>query len=74
MPYVNVWIETDDLFNDMTDEEIIGALESRGYSCFKNSATSGDFAIVEHLSVCGLIDEARSEALKIVGSVIGRRL
>lgn len=74
MPYVNVWIETDDLVDDIADEELVEELEGRGYSCFKNQAISGDFAIVEHLSVCGLIAEARAEALKIVGNAIGRRL
>jgi hypothetical protein len=75
MPYVEVWVETDDLIDELDDDDLIEKLQSRGYSCFKDAfADRGEFGIVEHLSVCGLVDEARAEALKIVSKAIGRSL
>lgn len=73
MPYVNVHIDLD----DFDDDDLIEELESRGYTCTKDSdsvAGLEGLEHVEHLITCGLIDVARAEALDLVGKAIGRPL
>ena len=75
MPYVNLWIDNDEVIEETDDDDLIEALKSRGYSCFK-SGSSGDnvFASVEHLLDCGMADAAKQEALMIVSKILGRTL
>lgn len=70
MPYVSVHIDLD----EFDDAELVRELESRGYRASKanDPATLGDLEHVEHLALCGLIADARNEALEIVSKAIGR--
>ena len=70
MPYVSVHIDLD----EFDDDELVEELEIRGYRVSKahEPATLGDLEHVEHLALCGLIDDARNEALELVGKEIGR--
>ena len=75
MPYVNVWIDNDEVIEKTDDNDLIEALKSRGYSCYKDGSSSDNvFASVEHLLDCGMIDAAEQEALRIVGKIIGKML
>ena len=75
MPYVNVWIDEDDLLDELDDDYLISKLKNRGYSCFKSGSSGDDgFLSVEHLLDCGFKKEAREEALLIVGKTLGRSL
>ena len=75
MPYVNVWIDGDDLIDELEDDDLIEKLETRGYVCYKSGGSSGDgYSSVEHLLDCGMADAARAEALMIVSKIIGRTL
>lgn len=75
MPYVNVWIDNDEVIEESDDDDLIEALNSRGYSCYKDgSAGNGEYSSVEHLMDCGMVNEAKAEALLIVGRAIGRSL
>jgi hypothetical protein len=75
MPYVNVWIDNDEVIEASDDDDLIEMLESRGYSCFKYSGGQhGEYSSVEHLMDCGMVNEAKAEALLIVGKAIGRSL
>ena len=70
MPFVSVHID----FDELDDDELVKELEIRGYSVSKahEPATLGDLEHIEHLAICGLIADARNEALKLVGKAIGR--
>jgi len=75
MPYVNVWIDNDEVIEETDDDDLIEALNSRGYSCYKGGSSSDNvFASVEHLLDCGMVDTARAEALTIVSKILGRTL
>lgn len=70
MPYVSVHIDLD----EFDDDELVEELEIRGYRVSKahEPATLGDLEHVKHLASCGLIADARIEALELVGKAIGR--
>ena len=70
MPYVSVHIDLD----EFDEDDLVQKLESRGYRVSKTNDTEalGDLAHVEHLALCGLIADARNEALELVGKAIGR--
>ena len=70
MPYVSVHIDLD----EFDDDDLVRELESRGYRVSKTNGTEalGDLEHVEHLALCGLIADARNEALEIVSKAIGR--
>lgn len=70
MPYVSVHIDLD----EFDDDDLISELESRGYTCSKDSTTDslGDLDHIEHLAICGQLDVARTEALQLVSAAIGR--
>lgn len=70
MPYVSVHIDLD----EFDEDDLVQELESRGYRVSKTNDTEalGDLDHVEHLALCGLISDARNEALELVGKAIGR--
>ena len=70
MPYVSVHIDLD----EFDDDELVKELETRGYSVSKaqEPAALGDLEHIKHLALCGLIADARNEALELVGKAIGR--
>ena len=72
MPYVSVEIDLDELDED----DLVQELESRGYCVSKTNGTKAldDLEHVEHLALCGLIADARNDALKLVGKAIGRQI
>jgi hypothetical protein len=71
MPYVHIHIDLD----EFDDDDLIEELESRGYTCTKDSATGLEgLDRVEHLAVCGQLEIARAEALQLVSTAIGRPL
>ena len=72
MPYVSVHVDMD----DFDDKDLKHELESRGYMVSKDHGLSstGDLDHVGHLAACGLMADAQQEALKIVGSAIGRAI
>jgi hypothetical protein len=71
MPYVHIHIDLD----EFDDDDLISELESRGYTCTKDSATGLEgLERVEHLAVCGQIEIARAEALQLVSKAIGRTI
>jgi hypothetical protein len=75
MPYVNVWVDNDDLLDEIDDDDLVEKLNRRGYACFKNGVANGhEFSSVKHLMDCGMINEAKAEAFLIVGRAIGRSL
>ena len=63
--YTEVEVEVD--LSDFEDQELLDEIESR---CIVESNT---FDFIDHLIVCGQIDEAKIEALKIVEGIIGRQ-
>lgn len=70
MPYVSVQMDLD----EFDEDDLVEELESRGYRVSKanDQATLDDLEHVEHLALCGLISDARNEALELVGKAIGR--
>lgn len=71
MPYVHIHIDLD----EFDDDDLVEELESRGYTCTKDSATGLEgLDRIEHLAICGQSDVAKAEALKLVGDAIGRPL
>ena len=72
----SVYVEID--ADEFDDDELVSELESRGYVVTKDGANSigelGTLAHVEHLAICGLLQDARAEALSLVSKHIGRRL
>ena len=73
MPYITVEAHVD--LDEFDDEDLVEELESRGYVCSKNAIEGlPDVAYIEHLATCGLVAEARREALDLVSKTIGRRL
>lgn len=73
MPYVSVSVDLEDF--DTSD--LIDELEARGYKAHKaetGAMPAEDLDYVQHLALCGLIPEARQEALKVVSTVIGRAI
>lgn len=69
MPYVHIHID----FDEFEDEDLIEHLESRGYTCTKDSVTGMEgLGRIEHLAVCGQTEAARAEALALVSAEIGR--
>jgi hypothetical protein len=71
MPYV--FVEMSELdSSDMVDE-----LEKRGYQVSKGPTVKFELEgldRIEHLASCGLIHDAKTEALALVGDAIRRRL
>ena len=70
-----IYVDVD--LDDFDAEELIDELESRGYSVTKDAIsidTLGSFSHVQHLADCGLIQDARTEAIGLIESAIGRRL
>ena len=70
MPSVSVDIDLD----EFDEDDLVQELESRGYRVSKTNGTEalGDLERVKHLALCGLIADARNEALELVGKAIGR--
>ena len=70
MPFVSVHID----FDEFGEDELVEELEIRGYSVSKaqEPATLGDLEHIKQLALCGLIADARNEALELVGKAIGR--
>lgn len=70
MPYVSVHMDLD----EFDEDELVEELESRGYRVSKTNGTEAldDLEHVERLALCGLIADARNEALELVGKAIGR--
>jgi len=59
-------VEVEISLDDFTDDELLDEMEERGLE------ETGTFDSIEHLIVCGQIEEAKSEALLIVEKIIGR--
>jgi hypothetical protein len=71
MPYVSVHID----FDDFDEDDLVEELESRGYTCTKNAPAGLDgLDRVEHLAICGQLEIARAEALRLVSQAIGRTI
>lgn len=71
MPYVHIHIDLD----EFDDDDLISELESRGYTCSKDSVTGVEgLERIEHLAVCGQLEIARAEALQLVSTAIGRSI
>jgi len=62
--YTEVDVEID--LDDFTDDELLEEIASRGLD------EQGTFDVVEHLIVCGQIEQAKTEALLIIEKIIGR--
>jgi len=62
--YTEVDVDID--LSDFDDQELLDELESR------NLSENSKFDFVDHLIVCGQLDEAKAEALRIVEEIIGR--
>jgi hypothetical protein len=76
MPWVSVHID-DDCLEEFDEDDLKAELERRGFSVAKRGEPIEgltELEHVEHLVVCGLRDEARREALVLVGRAIGRPL
>ena len=59
MPYVHVEIDLD----DFDDDDLIEELESRGYTCSKDSVTGVEgLERIEHLAICGQTEIARADS------------
>lgn len=75
MPYVSVWVDESDVADEMDDDDLIAIIEKRGYSVLRSlSRNLEGINRIEHLCDCGMLDEAKKEALVLVGDEIGRRL
>lgn len=75
MAYIH--IDTGDILGECEDDELKAELESRGYVVIGNGHSLSEMDGLErirHLSLCGLKDAARTEALQLVGQAIGRNL
>jgi hypothetical protein len=71
MPYVHIHIDLD----EFDDDDLIEELESRGYTCTKDSVTGLEgLERVEHLAICGQLEAARAEAMQLVSATIGRSI
>lgn len=78
MPYITVDIDLDEI----DDDDMVDHLRRNGYivtdpdanfqSC--EEIVGADLARIEHLSVCGQVEQARTEALAIVSKAIGRTI
>ncbi|CAN7315780.1 hypothetical protein [Acidovorax delafieldii] len=71
MPYVYVEL------SELESSDLVSELESRGYVVAKEETpikTLYGLERIEHLALCGLVHDAQSEALALVGDAIGRRL
>lgn len=75
MPYVSVWVEDSDVLDEIDDDDLISALKKRGYSVSRSiSENLEGINRIDHLYDCGMADQARKEALMLVGNAIGRPL
>lgn len=73
MPRINIDVNVS--LDEFDDDDLIEEMESRGYTCTKDSATGLEgLDRVEHLAVCGQLEIARAEALQLVSTAIGRPL
>lgn len=71
MPYVYIEL------SELDSSDLVSELESRGYVVAKDQApirTLDGLDRIEHLALCGLVLDAKNEALALVGDAIGRRL
>ena len=66
--YKSVEVEID--LGDIDEDELVDEMEDRGFTCSKEGASN--FGHVEHLIVCGQVEEAKDEALRLVAEMIGR--
>lgn len=77
MPYVRVYVDSDDVLEEIDDDDLKTELEKRGYQVSEKGRTIAavdGLDRVEHLSLCGLTQDAQAEALRLVGDAIGRTL
>jgi len=75
MPYVRVFVDVSDALEELEDDDIADEMKKRGFWCFKKgSGDAEDFSSVQHLLDCGMRDEAKKEALEIVGQMMGKPL
>lgn len=76
MAYVHIDVDLDEFDSDDLKRE----LESRGYSVTKKGEPGlpfeamTDLEHVRHLAQCGLVNDARLEALQMLSRHIGHRL
>lgn len=78
MPYITVDIDLDEI----DDDDMVNHLRRNGYTVIDSNENfqsceeivGADLARIEHLSVCGQVEQARIEALAIVSKAIGRTL
>ena len=68
--YKSVQVEVEIDIGDIDDDVLVDEMEGRGFTCSKEDAP--DFEHVEHLIVCGQVEEAKNEALRLVAEMIGR--
>lgn len=71
MTFATVNIDVDVDLSDVCTEDLLEGLESRKVPFEQD--TSG-LESIEHLALCGLIKEARQEALLLISKKIGRSL
>ena len=77
MPYVSVYVDSDDVLEESDDEDLKSELVKRGYHVSEKGrpiAAVDGLERIEHLSLCGLTQEAQAEALRLVGDALWRTL
>lgn len=72
MPYIHVSVS--DVIDELDSEDLIEELVRRGYSEPSKNIAAGLDGLdrIAHLAACGLVNDARTEALQMVGEAIGR--
>ena len=73
MPFITVDVDLD----EFSDNELKRELESRGFTVIEDGESTpmpDNLSRVQHLADCGLIADARTEALTLVSKAIGRSL
>ena len=65
--YISTEVEID--LDEFDDDDLLDEIKSRGIGEHFEPV----FQHVEHLIVCGLLDEAKKEALDQVSQIIGRK-
>ena len=79
MSQVRVYVDVEDVLDELDDDELIAALESRGWRCTKaaivHESLSDEpegFNRIAHLVNCGLYADAKTEALRMIENEIGK--
>lgn len=78
MVTTTVTVDADVDLTDIDDDALIDELENRGYAVVTKEGNSVlpsiDLERIEHLIICGLMDEARAALIELASRAIGRPL